>query len=134
MRGSILVAVSATFMCALISSLFYQDMGLFLMSLVALSLGVAGVRAAYDQDDYDHDLAIHIHDWTVRQSWVNEGKYVDGFYNEMKYVGYNNNEAHRLMQEEIKARNLELGDLFKPFDGKTTKITRVLMTTVWGAK
>lgn len=134
MSRLILVANATVTMCLLGLFLVERDMSLIIMAVFLFSLGVAGLLAAHDQDDYDHGLANHIHDWTVRPSYVNTGKYVDGLYNEMKYVGYNNNDAHRLMQEQIEARNLQYGDLFKPCADTRSKTTRILMTTVWGTK
>ena len=74
----------------------------------------------------------HVQTWTVYRSYVNDGNYVHGLYEEYKYVGYNSNEAHKLMQEDIKG--LKIGDLYKPFDTKSTLMTRVLLTQIRGNK
>lgn len=103
-----------------------------LMAFLLMFLDLLGQVAVSEQNGYDRAYANHIHDWSVRQSWVNTGNYVHALYEEYKYVGYNNNKAHALMQEDIKG--FKIGDLYKPFDVKPTLTTRILMTKVGGAK
>lgn len=74
----------------------------------------------------------HAQAWTVYRSYINDGNYVHGLYEEYKYVGYNSNEAHKLMQKDIKG--LKIGDLYRSFDTKPTLVTRVLMLRIGGAK
>lgn len=105
-----------------------------LMAFFLMFLDLLGQVAVSEQNGYDRAYANHIHDWMVRPSWVNTGKYVHARYEELKYVGYNNIEAHRIMQDEVKELNLQYGDLFKPFEHKPTLMTRVLLTQIRGNK
>lgn len=102
-----------------------------LMAFFLMFLDLLGQVAVSEQNGYDRAYANHIHDWMVRPSWVNTGNYVHGLYEEYKYVGYNSNEAHKMMQDDIKG--LKIGDLYKPFDTKPSLMTRILMTQI-GAK
>ena len=103
-----------------------------LMAFFLMFLDLLGQAAVSEQNGYDRAYSNHIHDWTVRMSWVSTGNYVEALYQEYKYVGYDSLKAHALMQEDIKG--LQIGDLYKPFEHKPTLMTRVLMTKVGGAK
>lgn len=75
---------------------------------------------------------VHVQTWTVYRSYINDCNYLHGLYEEYKYAGYRSNEAHKMMQDDIKG--FKIGDLYKPFDTKPTLMTRVLMFRIGGAK
>ena len=72
----------------------------------------------------------HVQAWTVYRSYIDDGNYVHGLYEEYKYVGHNSNEAHKLMQKDIKG--LKIGHLYRSFDTKPTLVTSVLMLHIGG--
>lgn len=73
---------------------------------------------------------VHVQTWTVYRSYINDCNYLHGLYEEYKYAGYRSNEAHKMMQDDIKG--FKIGDLYKPFDAKPTLVTRVLMLRIGG--
>jgi hypothetical protein len=109
-----------------------KDINFALMAFALVVLGLLGEVAANEQESIDNAYASHCHDYAVRMSWVSTGNYVHAIYEEYKYVGYNNNKAHELMQEDIKG--FKIGDLYKPFYIKPTLVTRILMTKVGGVQ
>lgn len=102
------------------------------MCITALvMLFVLRATAKKEMQMLSREKEAHAQAWTVYRSYINDGNYVHGLYEEYKYVGYNSNEAHKLMQDDIKG--LKIGDLYKPFDTKPSLMTRILMTQI-GAK
>lgn len=99
-----------------------------LMAFFLMFLDLLGQTAVSEQDGYDRAYANHVHDWTVRMSWVTNGNYVHALYEQYKAYGHNNLIAHDLMQKDIKG--LQIGDLYKPFDAKPTLMTRILLTQI----
>lgn len=102
------------------------------MCITALvMLFVLRATAKKEMQMLSREKEAHAQAWTVYRSYINDGNYVHGLYEEYKYVGYNSNEAHKMMQDDIKG--LKIGDLYKPFDTKPSLMTRILMTQI-GAK
>ncbi len=103
-----------------------------MLSIVGLvMLFVLRATAKKEMEILAKEKEVHVQTWTVYRSYINDCNYLHGLYEEYKYVGYNSNEAHKMMQDDIKG--LKIGDLYKPFDTKPSLMTRILMTQI-GAK
>ena len=74
---------------------------------------------------------IHENNYTVRKSYFfTDGKYVHSLYQGYRRVGYSEIKAHILIQDDTK--NLNIGDLYKPFTHKPTLATRILLANIGG--
>ena len=73
---------------------------------------------------------IHESNYTVHQElFLSDAKYVHSLYQEHRHVGYSEIKAHILIQDDTK--DLNIGDLYKPFTHKPTLVT-ILLTKIGG--
>lgn len=130
MRATIMLANIAAISTLLGMFLIEKDMSLVLMAFSLLGLGLLGEVAANEQESFDKAYTAHYFAHVVQNG--RSGKYIHSLYEQYKYVGYDNNKAFALMQEE--ANKLEVGELWKPFTEKASLTTRVLLTQIRGNK
>ena len=130
MRATIMLANIAAISTLLGMFLIKKDMSLVLMAFSLLGLGLLGEVAANEQESFDKAYTAHYFAHVVQNG--RSGKYIHSLYEQYKYVGYDNNKAFALMQEE--ANKLEVGELWKPFTEKASLTTRVLLTQIRGNK
>lgn len=130
MRATIMLANIAAISTLLGMFLIEKDMSLVLMAFSLLGLGLLGEVAANEQESFDKAYTAHYFAHVVQNG--RSGKYIHSLYEQYKYVGYDNNKAFALMQEE--ANKLEVGELWKPFTKKASLTTRVLLTQIRGNK
>lgn len=107
-----------------------KDINFALMAFALVVLGLLGEVAANEQESFDKAYTAHYFAHVVQNG--RSGKYIHSLYEQYKYVGYDNNKAFALMQEE--ANKLEVGELWKPFTEKASLTTRVLLTQIRGNK
>lgn len=107
-----------------------KDINFALMAFALVGLGLLGEVAANEQESFDKAYTAHYFAHVVQNG--RSGKYIHSLYEQYKYVGYDNNKAFALMQEE--ANKLEVGELWKPFTEKASLTTRVLLTQIRGNK
>ena len=112
-----------------------RDLGIapvdFVSCITALViLFVLRATAQKEMQMLSREKEAHVQAWTVYRSYIDDGNYVHGLYEEYKYVGHNSNEAHKLMQKDIKG--LKIGHLYRSFDTKPTLVTSVLMLHIGG--
>ena len=130
MRAVITAAVVTVVSALLAMCIYQQDISFALMAFALVVLGLLGEVAANEQESFDKAYAAHYFAHVVQNG--RSGKYIHSLYEQYKYVGYDNNKAFALMQEE--ANKLEVGELWKPFTKKASLTTRVLLTQIRGNK
>ena len=107
-----------------------KDINFALMAFALVGLGLLGEVAINEQESFYKGYTAHYFAHVVQNG--RSGKYIHSLYEQYKYVGYDNNKAFALMQEE--ANKLEVGELWKPFTEKASLTTRVLLTQIRGNK
>jgi len=127
MRATIMLANMTTIVFLLGMFFVQKDINFALMAFALVGLGLLGEVAANEQESFD---MAHYFAHVVQNG--RSGKYIHSLYEQYKYVGYDNNKAFALMQEE--ANKLEVGELWKPFTKKASLTTRVLLTQIRGNK
>lgn len=130
MRATIMLANIATIVFLFGMFFVQKDINFALMAFALVGLGLLGEVAANEQESFDKAYTAHYFAHVVQNG--RSGKYIHSLYEQYKYVGYDNNKAFALMQEE--ANKLEVGELWKPFTEKASLTTRVLLTQIRGNK
>ena len=130
MRATIMLANIATIVFLFGMFFVQKDINFALMAFALVVLGLLGEVAANEQESFDKAYTAHYFAHVVQNG--RSGKYIHSLYEQYKYVGYDNNKAFALMQEE--ANKLEVGELWKPFTEKASLTTRVLLTQIRGNK
>lgn len=130
MRVTIMLANMAAIVFLLGMFLIEKDINFAFMAFALVGLGLLGEVAANEQESFDKAYTAHYFAHVVQNG--RSGKYIHSLYEQYKYVGYDNNKAFALMQEE--ANKLEVGELWKPFTEKASLTTRVLLTQIRGNK
>lgn len=130
MRATIMLANIATIVFLFGMFFVQKDIHFALMAFALVGLGLLGEVAANEQESFDKAYMAHYFAHVVQNG--RSGKYIHSLYEQYKYVGYDNNKAFALMQEE--ANKLEVGELWKPFTEKASLTTRVLLTQIRGNK
>lgn len=111
------------------------DLGIAPINMILSIAGLAilfVLRATAKNEMATHKSAKSLHDfnWTVVRTNLGSGKYCHGVYEYNKEAGMNNNAAYENMQSVVEKYNI--GDVYKPFDAKSTLVTRVLMLRIGG--
>lgn len=108
-----------------------KDMTYAMMAFGLITLDVFREVALSELAGINLARIIHESNYAVRKSYfLSDAKYVHSLYQEYRHVGYSEIKAHILIQDDTK--DLNIGDLYKPFTHKPTLVTRILLTKIGG--